>query len=482
MKLQHELNAVSTLILILLSIAIVTAGIALITRTVYDLNSRLLQLELSNVRNKIESVYNILVETDLSGVDRYVKSAQSEVTSGLSGYHFGDSGHLFILTQDARVIYHHDFPFGTRLDYPFAKELVARDHGILEYVYDGKARFCVFDTFAPWQWTIALSITKDEMFAYRVIFVRIVTLGTAIILLLSIVTFLLFSRHITRSIDQTLAGLKEVEIGNLDFRIVPQTKTEEIVILQRGINSMIEKIRDRTEELLKSKEERMLIEKRLLEEELQHKEAEISALQSQINPHFLYNTLECMNSIGALHEVDEIQEIAMSLSDLFKYAIKGGKIVPVSEEMRSVENYLKIQKIRFLDKFRVETRIDPGLNGMKMLKFLLQPIIENSIFHGLEPKLGNGDLLIAGALSDGFIEFVITDDGIGMESQSLTYLRKGLSDQSASAELQATGERRSVGLFNIQNRIKLVYGSEYGLEIDSSRNAGTTVRMRLPRL
>ena len=482
MKLQQELNAVSTLILILLSIAIVTAGIALITRTVYDLNSRLLQLELSNVRNKVESVYNILVETDLAGVDRYVKSAQTEVVNGLRGYQFGESGHLYILTDDERVIYHRDFPSGTRLDFPFAKELVARDHGILEYVYDGKARFCVFDTFTPWHWTIALSITKNEMFAYRVIFVKIVTLGTAIILLLSIVTFLLFSRHITRSIDRTLEGLKEVEGGNLNVKIIPRTKTEEIVILQLGINSMIEKIRERTEELLKSKEERMLIEKRLLEEELQHKEAEISALQSQINPHFLYNTLECMNSIGALHDVAEIQEIAMSLSDLFKYAVKGGKIVPVSEEIRSVENYLKIQKIRFLDKFRVVLDIDPGLHSMKMLKFLLQPIIENSIFHGLEPKLGAGKLVIAGAISQDIIEFVITDDGIGMEPQSLNYLNNGLTTRSASTDVPHAGERRSVGLFNIQNRIKLVYGDQYGLEIESGRDSGTMVRMRLPRL
>ncbi|WP_455383000.1 sensor histidine kinase [Salinispira pacifica] len=482
MKLQHELNAVSMLILILLSIAIVSAGIVMITRTVYDLNTRLLQLELSNVKNKIESVYNILVETDLSNVDRYVKSAQGEVVSGLAGYRFGESGHLYILTDGEKVIYHRDLTAGTRLSYPFAATLVLREHGTMEYEYNGKTRFCVFETFKPWRWTIALSITTDEMFAYRATFIRIVTIVTALILLLSIITFLLFSRRITGSIGRTLAGLKEVEEGNLDVRIVPQTRTEEIVRLQQGINSMVEKIRQRTEELLQSKEEKMRIEKRLLQEELQHKEAEISALQSQINPHFLYNTLECMNSIGALHDVAEIQEIAMSLSDLFKYAIKGGKIVPVSEEIRSVENYLKIQKIRFLDKFQVDICVDSSIGQMKMLKFLLQPIIENSIFHGLEPKLGKGNLRINGTLSRGFIEFVIEDDGIGMESESLSFLRSGLSETSSAPAVLETSERRSVGLFNIQNRIKLVYGDQYGLDIDSNRHAGTTVRMRLPRL
>jgi two-component system, sensor histidine kinase YesM len=481
MKLQHELNEVMTIILIILTIAIVSVGIIMMTRTVYDLNKRLLQLEIANIIRKIDSVYNILVETDLTGVQKYVTSAQKEIIDDLEDYAFGESGHLYILDSGQRTIFHRDLEAGTYFGYDFASEMLTRQQGFLEYTYDGKSRFCVFDTFGPWSWTIALSITKAEMFAYRGLFIRIVTIVTVTILFLSIITVFLFSRRITGSIRKTLDCLKEVERGNLSVRILPETSTEEIVILQLGINSMIHKIQERTEELLKSKEERMLIEKRLLQEELQHKEAEINVLQSQINPHFLYNTLECINSIGAIHEVEEIQEISMSLSNLFKYAIRGGKFVTVAEELDSVEDYLKIQRIRFLEKFNVNIDFDHTLLKMRMLKFLLQPIIENSIFHGLEPKPGRGHLDVSGSRTGQFITFMIQDDGIGMESENLSYLRKGLNDHGNIIN-QPSNEKRSIGLFNIQNRIKLVYGEEFGLDIDSRIGEGTSVRMRLPIL
>ncbi len=485
MRIQNELNILSATILVLLAVAIVSLGIIMMTRTVYDLNSRLLELELSNIKRKVESIYNILVETELMTVDKYVRSAQREVVDDLADYQFGESGHLYIITDRNRVIFHRYLGEGETLDSGFADAMRERKSGILEYRYAGKARFSVFDTFEPWDWTIALSITKEEMFAYRAVFVRIVTFVTGLIFLLSLFIFLFFSRRITGAIQKTLACLKEAEGGNLNVRIVPETSTEEIVVLQQGINSMIARIRERTEELLQSKEERMLIERRLLEEELQHKEAEISALQSQINPHFLYNTLECLNSIGALHDVPEIQEIAISLSNLFKYAIKGGKIVTVAEELRSVEDYLRIQKIRFLEKFEVDIRIDRELLEVKMLKFLLQPIVENSIFHGLEPKMGAGRLSLIGTGSDGLLELTVSDNGIGMESASLETIRSGLEhglEFGSGVTATVTAERRSLGLSNIQNRIRLVYGEQYGLRIESTPHAGTSVSMRLPML
>ncbi|WP_319476278.1 histidine kinase [Marispirochaeta aestuarii] len=481
MKLQHELNEVATLILILLSASIVIVGIIMMTRTVYDLNKRLLQLEIANIVRKTESVYNILVETDLATVEKYVVSAQHEVVSSFQDYSFGESGHLFIIDDHRRTILHRDMEAGSVLDFEFAETLITRQRGFLEYVYNDKSRFCVYDTFEPWKWTIALSITKEEMFSYRALFIRIVTIVTGIILFLSIITYLIFSRRITGSIQKTLECLKEVEKGNLNVRIVPNTSTEEIVTLQQGINSMIHKIEVRTAELLKSNEERVRIEKRLLQEELQHKEAEINALQSQINPHFLYNTLECINSIGALHEVEEIQEISISLSNIFKYAIRGGKFVFVEDELRSVKDYLRIQSIRFRDKFSVDLEIESGVLNFRMLKFLLQPIIENSIYHGLEPKMGKGHLSVTGEEQGKTIVFKIRDDGIGMETKNLSYLQNGLNTDTSDGT-GISSEKRSIGLFNIQNRIRLVYGDEYGLDIDSHIRKGTTVIMRLPIL
>jgi two-component system sensor histidine kinase YesM len=214
--------------------------------------------------------------------------------------------------------------------------------------------------------------------------------------------------------------------------------------------------------------------------ELVKKQAELSALQSQINPHFLYNTLDCIKGIGHSVKSQDIVNITSSLSFIMRYSIKGGDIVSVKNEIECVENYLKIISIRFMGKHQFQLDIDECLMDMKMIKFILQPIVENAIYHGLEPKLTGGLLKIKGfLLDDRLICFEIFDNGKGMTAEELECLNRELDEDNIQSIVTGNKER-SIGLININGRIKFKYGMEFGLKITSRENEGTSVRLNFP--
>ncbi len=479
MKLQHELNIVSIATLLILAASIIFVGAVMMNQIVHTLYVQLLESGLQKVMQEVQTAYDNVehpdTEMDLSNIE----TVQHGLLDSLDRVTFGGSGNLYIVNKASRAVLHKYIDSGDMISFYFIADMLQQKQGFMEYTYRGRARYCVFDTFDPWGWTIALSVKKEEVFLNRLTFLRIVIIVTFAILIMSITMFQAYSQRITQNIEITLDCLQKVEAGDLSARIVPDIETEEIVNLQSGINSMITTIKQRTDELLHATEEKIAIEKKLLQEEIQHKEAEINFLQSQINPHFLYNTLECMNSIGALHEVPEIQEIAMSLSSLFRYSISGRKFVTLEEELRSVEDYLNIQRIRFLDRFTISLNYDSNVLKTKIIKFILQPIIENSIFHGLEPKVGKGELKVNCSQNSSFLDISVEDNGTGIEKETLDKLNSSLAESIPGKPLPA-GEKRSIGLYNIQNRIKLVYGNYYGLKIESEKDRGTSILMRLP--
>ncbi len=479
MKLQHELNIVSIATLLILAASIIFVGAVMMNQIVHTLYVQLLESELEKVMQQVQTAYENVehpaTEMDLSNTE----TVQHALLDSLDRVTFGGSGNLYIVNRASRAVLHKYISSGDMISFYFIADMLEKKQGFVEYTYRGRARYCVFDTFDPWGWTIALSVKKEEVYLNRLTFLRIVVIVTFAILIMSITMFQAYSQRITQNIEITLDCLQKVEEGDLTARIIPDIETEEIVNLQSGINSMIKTIKLRTDELLHATEEKIAIEKKLLQEEIQHKEAEINFLQSQINPHFLYNTLECMNSIGALHEVPEIQEIAMSLSSLFRYSISGRKFVTLEEELKSVEDYLNIQRIRFLDRFTISIKYDKDILKTKIIKFILQPIIENSIFHGLEPKIGKGELNVLCTQNGSFLDISVKDNGTGIDQETLKNLSSSLAETMPGQVLSA-GEKRSIGLYNIQNRIKLVYGNDYGLKIESEINRGTVIRMRLP--
>ena len=220
------------------------------------------------------------------------------------------------------------------------------------------------------------------------------------------------------------------------------------------------------------------VDKELAERVRLLKKAQAVALQSQINPHFLNNTMETINwtAIELLGGKNEISKMAGSLSKMLRMTLENSDtVVPVGEEIRHSMYYLEIQKIRYEDKFDVVWKIAPEVESCRIIRVVLQPLIENAIYHGIKPLTNKGLLTIRGYLNGETAELSVEDNGLGMTPEELNRLRENINGDVIK-------ESAHIGLSNVNQRIRLYYGNEYGLIIDSREGIGTRVTIRFPRL
>lgn len=212
---------------------------------------------------------------------------------------------------------------------------------------------------------------------------------------------------------------------------------------------------------------------------LRQKEAELNSLQNQINPHFLYNTLESIRGAALYHGISEIAAMSKALSLLFRYSISERVLVTIKEELQHLENYISIQNFRYENRFELQYNIPPELMNYKVLKLTLQPLIENSIKHGLEMKLGKGTISIEVLVLDSNIKIIISDDGLGIPPKKLEELNRSLANDKYQATMEGEHSRTGIGVINVNSRIKLYFGDQYGLKFREAL-AGTIVEITLP--
>ncbi|HHW47389.1 MAG TPA: sensor histidine kinase [Clostridiaceae bacterium] len=279
---------------------------------------------------------------------------------------------------------------------------------------------------------------------------------------LVITLFLLFISHVLKQVTHLNNAISAVSKGDMDVRA--QVKTgDEIQRLADGFNNMVSKLKWFMEDNYKKG--------------IRAKEAELNALQAQINPHFLYNTLESINwkAMMLTKGQNTVSNMVTALATLLRLSIsRGGEVVTFEDEINHVKSYLVIQKERYSNKFEVEWDIDPRIYSYKCLKLILQPIVENAIYHGLELKPDKGILIIRGELLSDIIKISIIDNGRGMSRERLETVR-GYLERRENAK-----EQQSIGLTNVNERIKLYFGDEYGLKIFSEQNEGTVIEIHLP--
>ncbi|WP_231570992.1 sensor histidine kinase [Gordoniibacillus kamchatkensis] len=251
-----------------------------------------------------------------------------------------------------------------------------------------------------------------------------------------------------------------------DMAVVPSLpvrRDDEIGRLTRSFNAMMERIRD------------LLVETKTME--ARKKELELKMLQSQIAPHFLYNTLACIGSLARQHRSDEVKETIRALVGVLKFSFdKTTEFVSAEEELEGLQQYLKIQQTRYGDTFAFSSRIEPAVNSCAILKLTLQPIVENAIFHGIAPSGRRGRITLRGEVRRGLLRFVIRDNGVGMDRERLSQVLQG--GASAMPKERFTG----IGLHNVHERIRLHFGEEYGVKVRSVKNAGTVVVIELPAI
>lgn len=255
-------------------------------------------------------------------------------------------------------------------------------------------------------------------------------------------------------------------------RLSVQMKNELGSIAQM-VNQMLDRIDRANKESIQNQQ-------RLFQVELSLNQMKLMALQSQINPHFLYNTLAGMRAMALEMGVPVIAKMATSMAALFRYSIKGDAYVRMDEEIDVTLKYLEIMNLRMDGKFEVDIRIPEELVHSYMVKMILQPVVENAIFHGLEGKDGKGLLSISGEfLDEKRYRLMVSDNGLGMEKETIDRLNEELN---SPAEEKPGGENRSIGLSNINNKIKLLVGRSYGVSVCSRIGEGTTVTLILPFL
>ena len=282
-----------------------------------------------------------------------------------------------------------------------------------------------------------------------------------------LIVFAIVRRSVARPVDAILARLRSgKDLSHLGLHF-----GGELDIIVETIERTFARLERTTQERIRSQTEVYAMQLHL-------RESELSALQSQINPHFLYNTLECMRSIGLYYESPEIVSISTAMADIFRYSIKGSPMVTLEEELRIIRQYMNIIDVRFDGRFHAETDCTPETLSCIIPKMILQPLVENAIYHGLEPQKGDGMVTIRARLHNEELVVVVQDDGIGMAPEEVDRLRAALA--SPNAAIDRSFAKRSIGLANIAQRIHLFSRDRCAIEIRSRRGEGTSVCIRLP--
>ena len=307
-------------------------------------------------------------------------------------------------------------------------------------------------------WTLVSMVPYKSVMAETMAISGVMILAVAITL---IVTLLLLNRILTgvvKPLKKLEKYMVQVNPDNMDQRMEILTD-DEIGHLSMKFNQMMDRIRNLKEQVIEEQEDK--------------RKYELQALQAQINPHFLYNTLD---SIIWMAETNDSNIVAMTeaLAKLFRISLnKGNEEISLERELEHVKNYLIIQSMRYADKFTYEISAEPGVERCRTIKLILQPIVENCIYHGIKKKRGTGKITIRAYRREQNLIIEVSDDGCGMPEE---ICRKILSDEIESEDISGSG----IGVKNVNERIQLRFGKKYGLSYSSEEGVGTTVTYVLP--
>lgn len=316
-----------------------------------------------------------------------------------------------------------------------------------------------------WEVTVGLPVTQVYAGILSSLKENLIITGLALVALWLLGLWI--SRKLTGPVMRLAEDIRRMEHGGKG--LPAHYGLQEIDTVAFYIDGMLDRVYSANTDLMDT-------QNRLHQSVMSKKEAELAFYQTQINPHFLYNTLECMRSIGEAYGVEEVQVIAAAMASIFRYSIKAKDIVSLYEEIASAQDYCEIAAIRYLNKYVVRFKVDETCRSCRVPKMILQPLIENAITHGLAEKDEGGMVLVTAVRIADRLYLTVSDDGIGLSPEKLRNVQKDI----AAAQVTAKTGRKGVGLSNIAQRIKLDFGEDYGLDIQSAAGFGTTVTVVLP--
>lgn len=372
----------------------------------------------------------------------------------------GNHGYLYLISSNGQLIYHPQMQLidAGQMEENLQVAAGYRDGNYRES-YQGEIRDVTVKSVGYTGWKlVGVTPEKDSYLNTMKTKLFMVFLITLFLFMLMIINASISSR-ITIPIRELEKSVNALEAGNLDVEVY-QGGSYEIRHLGRSIGDMAKQIK-------------VLMQDIVTEHESKRK-SEFDTLQSQINPHFLYNTLDIIVWMIENEQKTEAVKVVTALARFFRISLSKGKsIIPVRDELEHVRNYLMIQQMRFKNKFTYIIEAQPETLAFASLKLMLQPLVENAIYHGMEFKDGDGIIEIHVEQKEDGLWFTVMDNGLGMTEEQVESL---LTEQSHVSSKHGSG----IGVKNVNERIRLYFGNEYGLSIESEPDEGTTIRIHLP--
>lgn len=389
----------------------------------------------------------LVVDMNFSGIEHLFTKVNS-----------GEMGYMYLMDREGEIIYH---PRQNLIYSDLADEnnqvAIGYEDGTHEETFLGEERIVIVKTVGYTGWKIVSVIPKENLYQNwnRINAVWFTALAIGILMLIVINQYV--SMAITRPIRKLENSVKELDLKYPDKIYVGGP--DEIRHLGQTIRFMVEQMQKLMDDIVREQEEK--------------RKNELDALQSQINPHFLYNTLDSIVWMVESERYEEAISMVTALANLFRISLSKGKnIITIAEEFQHAQNYSNIQKVRFKNKFQVSFLLDENIKNYLTIKLIIQPLLENAIYYGMEAMDGDGEILVNGYEKDGDIYIEVVDNGIGMPPEQVERLLTG----EQSERKRGSG----IGLRNVNQRIKLYFGEQYGLHIKSEPDVGTKITIHLP--
>ncbi len=403
-------------------------------------------VELTRSGKMLEGI--LLVDMDFSGIRQLFTKVNSQ-----------EMGYVYLMDSNGKIIYH------PRQNLIFSDMIqenndVAKmyEDGSHRETFNGEDRMVVVKTVGYTGWKIVSVMPMANFFRD---FSRIRAMAVVIIIL-AIFVMIFANQFVAVRVVQPLKSLED-SLKGIGIYKEPQIYiggSPEIQHLGETIRSMVEQLRKLTDDIVKEQEEK--------------RKSELDALQSQINPHFLYNTLDSIMWMVEAEKYEDAISMVQALSRLFRISLSKGKnIITIGEELQHAQNYVDIQKYRYKNKFVSYFDIEEGIEKYKTIKLIIQPLIENAIYYGMEYMDGDGEIHVRAYTKGEDLYIEVEDNGLGMQKEQVESL---LTDDT---RIRSKGS--GIGIRNVHQRIQLYFGKKYGLEIKSEPDEGTIVRIHLPK-
>lgn len=393
----------------------------------------------------------LLVDMNYSSIEQQFHKANTD----------NSSEYVYLMDSNGEIIYHPKQKLiYTSLFEENNLEAAGYRDGSHQEIFNGERRLITVKTVSYTGWKIVSVIPMSSfnmgLYGTRMFVIMLV----ALLILATIILNQLVSASIVKPLQKLNGSIKEWEAGNLNPDIYVGG-TMEVEHLGKTLRATVEQIRQLMQDIVVEQEEK--------------RKSELDALQSQINPHFLYNTLDSIVWMIEGERYEDAVFMITQLASLFRISLSRGRtIIRIEDEIKHAGNYMNIQKVRYKNIFTVDFQIEEEILPYCTVKLIIQPLLENAIYYGVECMDGDGEIIIRGYKKEEDLYIEVCDNGLGMTQETV--------DQLLTENNRVRKHGSGVGLINVHNRIRLRFGSPYGLEIESCPDEGTTVRIHLPAI